>query len=366
MSRALSTTLLLLALLAQPVQTCTRAFQSGRGGANPTKVAQPGGASGFSGERAFKHVKRLVEFGPHPAGSKTIEDVRRYIVASLNGEEYVAGGKDASPGTATLKLRALQVSEDEWVADTPRGKVLMKNVVAELPGESEETIVIASHYDTKEFKEFNFVGANDGGSSTAALLEIARVLGQRGERRRFTYRFVFFDGEEAFCREWDECGKPGAPDNTYGSRHYVGQLRARNQLKHTRALILLDMMGYEKLELGRDVMSTPWLVDAVWKTAREIGYAKQFVERPEDVGGDDHEPFLRAGVPSVDLIQLGTYPHWHTAGDTLDKIAPASLKAVGDAVLAALPRIEDKLKEGGRGLGDGGRGKDTSSPTPNP
>ncbi|HWW77864.1 MAG TPA: M28 family peptidase, partial [Pyrinomonadaceae bacterium] len=107
---------------------------------------------------------------------------------------------------------------------------------------------------------------------------------------------------------------------------------------------LLDMIGYEKLEMGRDVMSTPWLVDAVWKTAREIGYARQFAERAEEVGGDDHEPFLRAGVPSVDLIQLNTYPHWHTASDTLDKIAPASLKAGGDTVLAALPRIEEKLK----------------------
>jgi glutaminyl-peptide cyclotransferase len=344
MSRVLSTTFLLLALLAQPAPHA-RAAQSGRDGANPAVVAQPGGASGFSAERAFKHVKRLVEFGPHPAGSKAIEEVRRYIVASLNGEEYVPGGEKPHPGAATPKPRALQVSEDEWVADTPQGKVRMKNVVAELPGEGEDAIVIASHYDTKPFKEFAFVGANDGGSSTAALLEIARVLAQSNEKkRRFTYRFVFFDGEEAFCREWDECGRPGAPDNTYGSRHYVGQLRARNQLRNVRALILLDMIGYEKLELGRDVMSTPWLVDAVWKTAREIGYAKRFVERPEDVGGDDHEPFLRAGIPSVDLIQLGTYPHWHTAGDTLDKIAPASLKAVGDAVIAALPRIEDKLR----------------------
>ena len=353
MSRALSTTLILLALLAQPATHAAPAARPGRGGANPTQAARPGGASGFSGDRAYKHVKRLVEFGPHPAGSKAIEDVRRYIVASLGGEEFVPGGQEARPGTPTLKRGALQVSQDEWDADTPRGKVRMANVVAELPGESEEAIVIASHYDTKAFKEFAFVGANDGCSSTAALLEIARVLGQRGERRRFTYRFVFFDGEEATCREWDECGRPGAPDNTYGSRRYVAQLRARDQLKRVRALILLDMIGYETLEMGRDVMSTPWLVDAVWRTAREMGYAKQFAERAEEVGGDDHEPFLRAGVPAVDLIQLGTYPHWHTAGDTLDKIAPASLKAVGDTVLAALPRIEEKLRgEGSKDKGE--------------
>src|SRR5205085_6436471 len=265
---------------------------------------------GFSGKRAFEHVKRLVEFGPHPAGSKAIENVRRYIIEELEGRNAPTILK---PRSAGLRAAAgIKVNEDEWVADTPRGKVRMVNIVADLPGESDDTVIIASHYDTKPFKDFNFVGANDGGSSTGALLEIANVLKHSDEPRRFTYRFVFFDGEEAFCREWDECGKPDAPDNTYGSRHYVGLLRARNLLKNVRALILLDMVGYDKLELGRDDMSTPWLVDIIWKTAREIGYAKQFVERAEGVGGDDHAPFLQAGVPSADIIQLSSYPHWPT------------------------------------------------------
>ncbi len=118
-----------------------------------------------------------------------------------------------------------------------------------------------------------------------------------------------------------------------------------------RAVILLDMVGYNKLELGRDELSTPWLLDILWRTARELGYAKQFVERAESVGGDDHVPFLSAGAPAVDLIQLGTYPHWHTPEDTLDKIAPHSLKAVGDVVLASLPRVEEKL------LGEGTKQK---------
>ena len=314
---------LMIALLLQSAQPASPSAQSGRDGANPKYAEQPGvGASGFSGKRAFEHVRHLVEIGPHPAGSKAIEKARLYIL------EHLAG----------------KTSQDEWTADTPAGKVRMVNIEAELKGESDDTIIIASHYDTKPFKDFNFVGANDGGSSTGALLEIANVLSSSRERRRFTYRFVFFDGEEAFCREWDECGKPDAPDNTYGSRRYVGQLRARDRLKNVRALILLDMIGYEKLELGRDDMSTPWLVDIIWKTAREIGYAKQFVERAEGVGGDDHAPFLQAGVPSADIIQLNSYPHWHTPEDTLDKISPLSLKAVGDAVIASLPRIEMRLK----------------------
>jgi Zn-dependent M28 family amino/carboxypeptidase len=332
---------LLISVMLLASTAATASAQSGHGVENPVNTKQPGGVTPFSAERAYEHVKKLVEFGARPSGSKALARSRRYILDQLRG------GK-----------------QDEWVADTPAGKVKMVNIIFEAPGETEDTIVLASHYDTKPFKDFSFVGANDGGSSTGVLIELARAFAASNARRHFTYRFVFFDGEEAVCREWDECGKPGSPDNTYGSRRYVAQLRARDQLRHMRALILLDMIGYEKLELGRDTMSTPWLVDVLWKTAREVGYAKQFVEREEGVGGDDHEPFLLAGVPSVDLIQLSTYPHWHTPEDTLDKIAPFSLKAVGDVVLASLPRLEEKLKTGTPPTGAEGRKVESSSPGP--
>lgn len=310
---------LLLATTFVSSAPCARA-QSGRGGKSPIYAAPPGAATPFEGQRAYEHVKKLVEFGPHPSGSKALELARKYILQQTGGRL------------------------EEWTADTPAGKLKMANIVVELKGQTDDTIIIAGHYDTKRFKEFSFVGANDGGSSAGALIEIARILRASSATRHFSYRLVFFDGEEAVCREWDECGKPGAPDNTYGSRYHVGLLKTRNHLKGVRALILLDMVGYDKLELGRDDMSTPWLVDILWQTARALGYSKQFVERVEDVGGDDHAPFLRAGVPSVDLIQLSTYPHWHTPEDTLDKISPHSLKAVGDVVLASLPRLEEKLK----------------------
>lgn len=289
-------------------------------------------SASFDGERAYAHVKRLVEMGPRPAGSAASRSAARYIEREL-------------------KSYGLKVARDEFTADTPAGKRRMANVTAELAGDGRDFIILASHYDTKLFEDFRFVGANDGGSSTGALLELARVLASSKRPRPLTYRFVFFDGEEAFCREWDECGTPAAPDNTYGSRRYVERLRRSGELKNARALVLLDMVGYKHLKLGRDTMSTPWLVDLIWGAAREMGCDEIFVETEEAVGGDDHEPFLAAGVPSVDIIQLNSYPHWHTPGDTLDKISPDSLRAVGEVVLASLPRIEERLSKGARAGG---------------
>ena len=289
---------------------------------SPTAQGSPGAAT-FDAERAFAHVRKQVDFGPRPPGSPELAQTRDYIIGEL-------------------KSYNLNVTLDEFQADTPAGPQKMVNITAEVPGESDEVIIISSHYDTKLIREFRFVGANDGGSSTGVLMELARVLAAR-PKSRYTYRLVFFDGEEAFCFDWDECSRESAPDNTYGSRRYVAQLIDKSELQKVRAMILLDMIGYKNLELGRDDMSTRWLVDIVWKTARELGYASQFVDRAEGVGGDDHEPFIKAGIPSLDIIQLSTYPYWHTKDDTLDKISPRSLKIVGEVVVASLPRIEEYL-----------------------
>jgi glutaminyl-peptide cyclotransferase len=292
--------------------------------------AQPDPANlAFDGDRAFAHVRKQVEMGPRPAGSAELAQTRDYIVGEL-------------------KSYGLKVTTDEWKPKTPMGLPNMVNITAELAGESSDMILIASHYDTKFFKEFRFVGANDGGSSTGVLMELARVMAAREQKPRFTYRFVFFDGEEAFCHEWEQCHNPDGADNTYGSRFYVVQLKTKNELPRARALILLDMVGYKNLKLGRDEdMSTRWLIDTVWQTARELGHGSQFIDETEGVGGDDHEPFLKAGIDSLDIIQLSSYPYWHTAQDTLDKISPQSLKIVGDVVLASLPRIEQRLQSRG-------------------
>ena len=274
----------------------------------------------FNGERAMDHVKKQIDFGPRPPDTQPLVKTRAYI-------------------TSELKSYGLTVSLDEFTATTPQGEKKMANIVAEVPGETKTLILLTSHYDTKYYKDMNFVGANDPAASVATLLEIGRVLGSRKEKPKVTYRLVFFDGEEAFCENWSDCGDEQNPDNTYGSRHYVSQLRARNELESTHALILLDMMGYKNLELGRDTMSTRWLQDIIWQTGRELGYEKVFVDRQEGVGGDDHEPFLHAGVDSVDIIQLTSYPYWHRADDTIDKVSGQSMKIVGETILASLPKI---------------------------
>ncbi|HXL80449.1 MAG TPA: M28 family metallopeptidase [Pyrinomonadaceae bacterium] len=291
-----------------------------------TPVSLP---TAFNGERAMDHVRKQIEFGPRIAGSAQLAKTREYIIN-------------------TLRDSGIKVFTYDFSTPTPIGERKMVDVIAEIPGESKDVIIISSHYDTKLYTNMQFVGANDPGSSVATLLEIARVLPSNQQKPKFTYWLVFFDGEEAFCEGWEQCGKPDAPDNTYGSRWFVEQLRKNNELVRTRAMILLDMMGYKNLELGRDDMSTRWLQDIVWRTAHDLGYGKYFVDRPEGVGGDDHEPFLRAGIDSLDLIQLSGYPFWHRADDTADKISPQSMKIVGDVVLASLPRVEQYLQSKSR------------------
>ena len=278
----------------------------------------------FNGERAMDHVRKQLDFGPRPPDTPQLARTRAYIANEL-------------------KSYGLTVSFDEFRATTPQGEKKMANIAGEIAGETKTLILLGSHYETKHYKDMHFIGANDPAASVATLLEIGRVLGSKKEKPKVTYRLVFFDGEEAFCEGWDECGDEANPDNTYGSRHYVSQLRAANELENTAALILLDMMGYKNLELGRDTLSTRWLQDIIWQTGRELGHGKIFVDREEGVGGDDHESFLGSGVASVDLIQLSSYPHWHKADDTIDKVSAQSMKIVGETVLASLPKIVTRV-----------------------
>jgi hypothetical protein len=274
-----------------------------------------GGQTGaaFDSTKAWEHVRQQVAIGPRPSGSSANAKTRQYIAAEL--------GK--------LGIKAV---EQPFEGATPLGAVKMVNIIGTIPGKSADRIILASHFDTKLFRDVRFVGASDGASSTGALLELARVLKARKDLP-FTIELLFFDGEEAVV-EWS------ATDSTYGSRHYVDAARKSGTLKSIRALVLLDMIGDRDLTIRRDPNSTPWLTDIIWAAARKLGH-HQFMDEEMAIE-DDHLPFLRAGVPAVDVIDLD-YAAWHTPQDTIDAISARSLQIVGDVVLAALPEIERRL-----------------------
>jgi Peptidase family M28 len=268
----------------------------------------------FDSGRAFEHVRQLVAIGPRPAGSPGSEAARRYI-------------------SDQMKAVGLPVVEQRFEGLTPIGRVKMANLLGTIPGASRDRLIIGGHYDTKLFRQLRFVGANDGGSSAAMLLELARVL--KARRNPFTIELVFFDGEEAVI-DWT------GTDHTYGSRHYVDAARADGTLQTIRAMVLLDMVGDRDLTMRRESASTRWLTDIVWAAAARLGHRDAFLDEEKAVE-DDHVPFLRAGIPAVDIIDLD-YAAWHTADDTLDKVSARSLQTVGDVLLEALPKIEARLR----------------------
>jgi glutaminyl-peptide cyclotransferase len=268
---------------------------------------------GFDGNRAYDHLRQVVAFGPRPAGSAALQAARDYVKKQL----------------AAVGITA---TEQAFDAETPLGRFHMVNVIARIPGASPDRIIFAGHYDTKLYREFAFVGANDAGSSTAFLLEWARVM--KARKNPYTVELLFLDGEEAMRPDWLD------PDNRYGSRHYVQEAKNDKSLSKIKAMILVDMIGQRDLVIKREAASTPWLTDAIWAAAKKLGHGSVFVAASTPID-DDHIPFLDAGVPAVDIIDLD-YGPWHTAGDTLDKVTARSLQIVGDVVLEALPAIEKR------------------------
>ena len=248
--------------------------------------------------------------GPRQAGTPGIIPAQEYILSEL--KSY---GCTAEP--------------DDFHADTPAGSLAMKNIVVKIPGEHPEIVLLAGHYDTKRLE--NFVGADDGGSSAAVMLELARLL--CGKPRHDTVWIAFFDGEEAVNREWKD------PDNCYGSRQMAARMAASGDLKKIKAMILADMVGERNLRLPKGgESSTKWLTDLVWGVAARLGYKDIFVDEEYDVGGDDHFSFMHRGVPATDVIDLAV-PYWHTPEDTLDKVSARSLGIVGHVFLESLPEL---------------------------
>ena len=269
----------------------------------------------YSGERAYQHVEKLVGYGPRPSGSDALGRAATYIEAQL--KEY-----------------GLTVEEQVFMAPTPLGPKQFRNIVAKTrfqPGSPNSVIIIGSHYDTKFFTNITFVGANDAGSSSGALLEIARIAADQP-----SLWFVFFDGEEAMQQYSDE-------DGFWGSKFFVEDLKGKNQVAQVKAMVLLDMIGDKNLNVTVNGSLIPQTFDA----SRAAGFRDYFAYGGNGVL-DDHVAFMRAGIPAVDLIdfEFGSGPglndYWHTEKDTLDKISPRSLEIVGKTTLRLVELLQNQ------------------------
>src|SRR6266852_7546433 len=242
-----------------PASTATKAATQQSGDEAPP--AEKSG--GFDGKRAFAQVAKQVGFGPRPSGSEALGRLQEYIQSELTSY-------------------GCKVDTDSFTADTPVGRLPMKNIVAKIPGGKPGIIMLATHYDTKRMP--NFVGADDGGSSTGVMLELARLLCSK--RGRYAVWIAFFDGEEAVRREWVD------PDNCYGSRQMAARLATSGDLPKVKAFLLADILGSRDLRIKRESYSTRWLTDLFWNTATRLGYSAIFLPDETSVE-DDHQSFLK-------------------------------------------------------------------------
>ena len=256
----------------------------------------------FSGDKALVHVQRLVDLGPRTPQSEAIEKSRAYIKQELNSSGW-------------------RVTEQPFTDETPRGRVRFVNLIARFGtiGKTTDLFLLCSHYDTKVFDTFRFVGANDGGSSTGLLLELARALAQQ-PRLAEKIELVFFDGEEAFENFSNT-------DGIYGSRHFAHELRQDGSAKSFRGGILFDMVGDRSLDITFPPNSPIKITRDIFASADALKLRNYFSYFDQDVT-DDHSPLNAVGIQVVDLIDFH-YPPWHTADDTMDKISAQSLQIVG-------------------------------------
>ena len=269
----------------------------------------------FSGTNAMEHAQNLVALGPRPAGSEALERARKYLIGKLEAAGW-------------------RVQRQAFTAVTPRGELEFSNLIARHEAVTEETLqekrcFIATHYETKYYSGITFVGANDGTSGAAALLEMARVLSlNQALAKRID--LIFFDGEEALVNFSES-------DGLYGSRHFADELRESGRSRLYDFGILWDMIGDRELSITLPADSPATLAKGIFDAAATLGY-RQFFSFMDTAILDDHVPINRVGINCIDVIDFD-YPHWHTAEDTLDKLSPESLKITGQVTLRYLESL---------------------------
>jgi len=279
----------------------------------PSTPSQP--VQQVNAARAFQYVKEFVSIGSRPPGSPGHAKAEQYILSKLNGDN---------------------VEVDSFTATTPVGNFPIHNIIAKFPGKKDGIIAIAGHYETNYPLPKDFVGANDGGSTTGLLLELANQF--RGKQLDgYSVWLVWTDGEEAFVK-WT------ASDSLYGTKHLAQKWQQDGTAKKVKAFLLLDMIGDADLDIQRDTNSTVWLSDLVYQAAAKLGYQSHFFQQTTAVD-DDHMPFAKIGIPVVDIIDIDygyANSYHHTTQDTLDKLSPKSLQIAGDVVLQTIQLVNSR------------------------
>jgi glutaminyl-peptide cyclotransferase len=268
------------------------------------------------GERALGYIKDIIAFGPRHAGTEGAEKTRLYIIDRL-------------------RSFGLDPKRDDFTALTPHPElksVKMANIVVDIGGGQAKKVMIGGHFEGKILDGVDFKGANDGGSSTALLLEMARVLSESPPP--CPVRIVFFDGEEALV-DWSDT------DSLYGSKHMAAELKSSGEADSIAAVVIVDMIGDKRLRLVQESFSNQWVFGVLSRTATRLGVDAVFKGGRGRIE-DDHIPFLQIGIPAAVLIDLSFGPgwasnaFWHTKQDTVDKLSPRSIETIGKIVLSSL------------------------------
>lgn len=278
--------------------------------------AAPNASQAFDGQKALQYTRQFVAIGTRWIGSPGHAKAEAFLKSQFQHD---------------------QLEVDSFTTDTPAGPMQMHNYIVRFPGKKDGVIVLSSHYDTNyPLRNIHFVGANDGGSTTGLLIEMANHL--RGRTLDgYSVWLVFFDGEEAI-KSWSD------DDSLYGSRHLAAKWQADGTLKRIKAFMILDMIGDKNLDIQRDSNSTQWLLDTIHQAAGKYGYQSYFFQQ-QTTDLDDHIPFVKKGVPSADIIDLNygyENSFWHTAEDTMDKLSARSLTIVGSTMLETIRLLNQK------------------------
>jgi len=284
------------------------------------------------GASALNSTLNLPQFD----GAKALAYTREYVDAT--GPRWI-GSPGHAKAEAFIKeqFRHDDLEEDTFTTNTPAGAMTMHNFIVKFPGRKDGIIVLASHYETPyPLRKIHFVGANDGGSTTGLLVEMANYL--RGKPNEgYSVWLLFTDGEEAI-KSWSDS------DSVYGSKQLAAKWQADGTLKRIKAFLLTDMLGDRDLDIQRDLNSTPWLEDLVLQAATRYGWQSFFFQN-KTYDGDDHIPFVKRGVPCADLIDLDygyQNSYWHTDQDTMDKLSANSLTIAGDTLLETIRLLDQR------------------------